>query len=134
MYNSTSGLNQSTVSSSVLPLDISKVRSLTLDKWEPSLLNFLISIGNERLNSSVWASMVPADQTRPGEGPDWIGREAWILAKYRDKKFIPPTAATKEQMVVALHTAVKEGELDRASLALLPLKLQVHSNLLSPLV
>lgn len=90
------------------------MRSLTLDKWEPSLLYFLISVGNERVNSGIWSATATEQQlNKPGEATDWLGREALILAKYREKKFVPPTTSTKEQLLVALHSSVAEGQLDR---------------------
>ena len=96
------------------------MRSLTLDKWEPTLLHFLTTVGNEKANSLVWAAAVPAEQHRPPETTDWLGREAWILAKYRDKKFVPPLpfGQTKQSLVPFLHKAVLNCELDRTRLIL----------------
>lgn len=90
------------------------MRSLTLDKWEPTLLHFFLSVGNERANARTYAAVVPAEQARPVESCDHATREAWISAKYREKKFVPaiPAGQTKQTLVGALHKAVLAGELE----------------------
>lgn len=44
--------------------DISKVRSLSLDQWEPDLLDMMCGLGNDAVNS-VYEANIPEDRTKP---------------------------------------------------------------------
>jgi len=66
---------------------ISKIRSLTLDKWEPQLLQVQKFLGNtigNRLLESDLSETVP----RPEPDATREERDAFIAAKYRDKRFV----------------------------------------------
>ncbi|XP_046391435.1 arf-GAP with coiled-coil, ANK repeat and PH domain-containing protein 2 [Ischnura elegans] len=65
----------------------SKVRSLTLDAWEPEILKVMAELGNEIVNRAYEAD-VPADFARAT--PNCAGniREAWIKAKYVERRFV----------------------------------------------
>jgi len=43
---------------------MSKVRSITLDSWEPELLKVMTELGNERVNH-IFEAVVGDDYTRP---------------------------------------------------------------------
>ncbi|CAH0555934.1 unnamed protein product [Brassicogethes aeneus] len=70
-----------------LGVHYSKVRSLTLDDWEPEIIKVMAELGNNVVNK-IYEANVPEDFTRASE--DCIGavRESWIRAKYVDKKFV----------------------------------------------
>lgn len=69
----------------------SKVRSLTLDAWEPEVLRVLFELGNETVNQ-VYEADIPdnAEIERATENCDRTQREAWIRAKYVDRRFVLP--------------------------------------------
>jgi Arf-GAP/coiled-coil/ANK repeat/PH domain-containing protein len=66
---------------------ISKVRSLTLDVWEPVTVNLMAKLGNELVNEvlekklAATKKLISPTSTRPE-------REAFIAAKYRDHAFL----------------------------------------------
>ena len=84
---------------------MSKVRSVTLDAWEPELLKVMSELGNNTVNRIYLATytesnngdLSPPDPTSPtapallpratphGDRPS---REAWIKAKYVEKRFV----------------------------------------------
>lgn len=74
---------------------ITKVRSMTLDtkSWEPELLWFMRSVGNDAFNS-VFEQMKPEDLVKPRRSADREKRENYIKRKYVDKEFLPPAHST----------------------------------------
>jgi len=73
-----------------LGVHISKMRSLHLDKWDPDVLNFVISIGNVRANQ-IFEFRVQAPWSKPLAKSDRDSKEKWIRAKYQQKLFIDPS-------------------------------------------
>jgi len=70
---------------------ISKVRSLTLDHWDPELLMYMTQLGNTRANQFFECRAMQFDQSlRPTENSKTEDRKVWINMKYKEKKFIPP--------------------------------------------
>ncbi|KAF8819623.1 GTPase activating protein for Arf protein [Cardiosporidium cionae] len=71
-----------------LGVHISKVRSLTLDKWQPVWIETIKAIGNT-LSKSFYEYQLPKDFVKPvaGEPPRVI--ENWIRNKYQHKRFVP---------------------------------------------
>ncbi len=69
-----SGLHRS------LGVHISKVRSVALDKWEPSFVQNMAAIGNTKSNAYFEAALPP--QERIAEFTDAKRREEFIRAKY----------------------------------------------------
>ncbi|XP_076805780.1 arf-GAP with coiled-coil, ANK repeat and PH domain-containing protein 2-like isoform X2 [Clavelina lepadiformis] len=68
-----------------LGVHISKVRSLTLDDWEPEVLKIMLSLGNERVNEIYTANLSSADAIKPNcSNKD---RNVFIRAKYAECKF-----------------------------------------------
>ncbi|KAJ8974164.1 hypothetical protein NQ317_013121 [Molorchus minor] len=70
-----------------LGVHYSKVRSLTLDDWEPEIIKVMAELGNSLVNK-IYEAHVPEDFTRASEHCIGAIRESWIRAKYVDKKFI----------------------------------------------
>ncbi|CAH1773761.1 unnamed protein product [Owenia fusiformis] len=68
---------------------MSKVRSVTLDSWEPELLKVMAELGNTIINR-IYEADVPESSTitRATSHCNRNVREAWIRAKYVDKSFM----------------------------------------------
>ena len=75
-----------------LGVHYSKVRSLTLDCWEPEILRVMIELGNEMVNKVYEGNYDPmtSDVERATENCEQTVRETWIKAKYIEKKFVLP--------------------------------------------
>ncbi|XP_072776721.1 arf-GAP with coiled-coil, ANK repeat and PH domain-containing protein 1 isoform X2 [Taeniopygia guttata] len=71
-----------------LGVHLSKVRSLTLDSWEPELVKLMCSLGNRALNGIYEARVEEMGVKRPPPGCSQAQRESWIRAKYVEKKFL----------------------------------------------
>lgn len=65
----------------------SKVRSLTLDDWEPEIIKVMAELGNVIVNK-IYEANVLQGYTSPSENCTGAVREAWIRAKYVDKLFV----------------------------------------------
>ncbi|KAJ8914563.1 hypothetical protein NQ315_010027, partial [Exocentrus adspersus] len=70
-----------------LGVHYSKVRSLTLDDWEPEIIKVMAELGNSLVNK-IYEANVPDDFVRASEHCIGAVREAWIRAKYVDKVFV----------------------------------------------
>ncbi|KAL5285293.1 ACAP2 family protein [Megaselia abdita] len=72
-----------------LGVHYSKVRSLTLDAWESENIKVMMELGNEVVNK-IYEATVPdnCDMRPPSENCDNSVREAWIRAKYVEKRFL----------------------------------------------
>ncbi|KAG7188432.1 hypothetical protein KM043_008078 [Ampulex compressa] len=73
-----------------LGVHYSKVRSLTLDDWEPEILKVMAELGNTVVNNVYEALPVPANIVRATPKCTSNIREIWIKAKYVDRKFVKP--------------------------------------------
>uniref|UniRef100_A0A8C1UX28 Arf-GAP with coiled-coil, ANK repeat and PH domain-containing protein n=1 Tax=Cyprinus carpio TaxID=7962 RepID=A0A8C1UX28_CYPCA len=69
-------------------LQCSKVRSLTLDSWEPELLKLMCELGNSIINHIYEGSYEEQGLKKPGPSSSRQEKEAWIKAKYVEKKFL----------------------------------------------
>lgn len=71
---------------------LSKVRSLTLDHWEPEIVRVMNELGNEVVNKVYEATYdeLMSEIERATEFCDDDVRKKWIYAKYVDKKFVLP--------------------------------------------
>lgn len=67
----------------------SKVRSLTLDAWEPEIIKVMMELGNQIVNR-VYEARVDESVQRATDNCDDSVREAWIKAKYVEKRFVLP--------------------------------------------
>ncbi|OAD59767.1 Arf-GAP with coiled-coil, ANK repeat and PH domain-containing protein 2 [Eufriesea mexicana] len=73
-----------------LGVHYSKVRSLTLDDWEPEILKVMAELGNTVVNNVYEALPIPSDIIRATPKCNGNIREAWIRTKYVDRKFVKP--------------------------------------------
>ncbi|XP_015990793.1 arf-GAP with coiled-coil, ANK repeat and PH domain-containing protein 2 isoform X7 [Rousettus aegyptiacus] len=70
-----------------LGVHFSKVRSLTLDTWEPELLKLMCELGNDVINRVYEANLgkMGIKKPQPGQRQE---KEAYIRAKYVERKFV----------------------------------------------
>ncbi|XP_006863422.1 PREDICTED: arf-GAP with coiled-coil, ANK repeat and PH domain-containing protein 1 [Chrysochloris asiatica] len=71
-----------------LGVHFSKVRSLTLDSWEPELVKLMCELGNVVINQIYEARVDDMAVKKPGPSCSRQEKEAWIHAKYVEKKFL----------------------------------------------
>ncbi|XP_064253578.1 arf-GAP with coiled-coil, ANK repeat and PH domain-containing protein 3 [Passer domesticus] len=71
-----------------LGVHCSKVRSLTLDSWEPELLKLMCELGNNTMNQIYEAQCEELGLKKPTAGSSRQDKEAWIKDKYVEKKFL----------------------------------------------
>ncbi|KAL6263637.1 hypothetical protein P5V15_006422 [Pogonomyrmex californicus] len=71
-----------------LGVHYSKVRSLTLDDWEPEILKVMAELGNSVVNSIYEALPISSDIIKATPKCNGNVREAWIKSKYVDRKFV----------------------------------------------
>ncbi|XP_056228897.1 arf-GAP with dual PH domain-containing protein 1 isoform X2 [Seriola aureovittata] len=69
--------------------DISKVKSLSLSRWEDHEMQFMAENGNELMKSKYEAA-VPVYYYKPTHKDCQVLREQWIRAKYERKEFSEP--------------------------------------------
>lgn len=101
-----------------LGVHYSKVRSLTLDGWEPEILKVMMELGNDVINQIYEANYMYNTQEnidynasnseynsfcvrRATSDCDISVRELWIKAKYIDRSFILPIEKLKNMKVIA---------------------------------
>ncbi|XP_051047264.1 arf-GAP with coiled-coil, ANK repeat and PH domain-containing protein 2 isoform X1 [Phodopus roborovskii] len=115
-----------------LGVHFSKVRSLTLDTWEPELLKLMCELGNDVINRVYEAKLekMGIKKPQPGQRQE---KEAYIRAKYVERKFVDkysvlssPSEQEKRvssksceerrlsQVRVSVHTAVAAVNSDEA--------------------
>ncbi|GMR44562.1 hypothetical protein PMAYCL1PPCAC_14757, partial [Pristionchus mayeri] len=87
---------------------ISKVRSLKFDEWPVEYLSVMRSIGNACANR-LWECRLPADE-RPRADATPDEREAFIRAKYVDKRYLAPLADGQTAIGGQLIGAVLSGD------------------------
>uniref|UniRef100_A0AAY5EJA2 Arf-GAP with coiled-coil, ANK repeat and PH domain-containing protein n=1 Tax=Electrophorus electricus TaxID=8005 RepID=A0AAY5EJA2_ELEEL len=75
-----------------LGVHCSKVRSLTLDSWEPELLKLMCELGNGVINHIYEGTCEEQGLKKPGPNSPRQEKEAWIKAKYVEKKFLKKMA------------------------------------------
>ncbi|XP_034945730.1 arf-GAP with coiled-coil, ANK repeat and PH domain-containing protein 2 [Chelonus insularis] len=73
-----------------LGVHYSKVRSLTLDDWEPEILKVMAELGNNVVNNVYEAITISPDIQKATPKCSSNIRESWIKAKYVDRKFVKP--------------------------------------------
>ncbi|XP_074190414.1 arf-GAP with coiled-coil, ANK repeat and PH domain-containing protein 3 isoform X4 [Rhinolophus sinicus] len=81
-----------------LGVHCSKVRSLTLDSWEPELLKLMCELGNSTVNQIYEAQCEGPGSRKPSASSPRQDKEAWIKDKYVEKKFLRklPSAPARE--------------------------------------
>nr|XP_009687309.1 PREDICTED: arf-GAP with coiled-coil, ANK repeat and PH domain-containing protein 2 isoform X3 [Struthio camelus australis] len=81
-----------------LGVHFSKVRSLTLDSWEPELLKLMCELGNDVINRIYEAKLEKVGVKKPQPGSQRQEREAYIRAKYVERKFVEKQLAAVPQL------------------------------------
>ncbi|XP_051982734.1 arf-GAP with coiled-coil, ANK repeat and PH domain-containing protein 1 [Xyrauchen texanus] len=71
-----------------LGVHFSKVRSLTLDSWEPELVRLMCELGNTAINKIYEARIDEITIKKPHPSNPRQDKESWIRSKYVEKKFI----------------------------------------------
>lgn len=102
-------------------VQVSKVRSLTLDAWEPEHIRLMELLGNEVVNK-VYLAKVANSPVPLAAKPDSSRavREAWIKAKYVKRKFIDknPKRSLIKQLFPHFKTKQKRKLMLRTNRAL----------------
>eukprot|EP01122_Echinamoeba_exundans_P012316 TRINITY_DN5108_c0_g1_i1.p1 TRINITY_DN5108_c0_g1~~TRINITY_DN5108_c0_g1_i1.p1 ORF type:complete len:859 (+),score=164.18 TRINITY_DN5108_c0_g1_i1:2804-5380(+) len=73
-----------------LGVHISKVRSLTLDKWDKEQVEFMRKMGNINANA-IWEKHVPSYRQKPTPKSTLEERKFWIHSKYVKRDFFDRT-------------------------------------------
>ncbi|XP_016055515.1 PREDICTED: arf-GAP with coiled-coil, ANK repeat and PH domain-containing protein 2 isoform X3 [Miniopterus natalensis] len=71
-----------------LGVHFSKVRSLTLDTWEPELLKLMCELGNDVINRVYEANVEKMGIKKPQPEQSTQEKQAYIKAKYVERKFV----------------------------------------------
>lgn len=71
-----------------LGVHCSKVRSVTLDSWEAELLRMMCELGNNVINRIYEATCREQGLQKPSPSSSRQEKEAWIRAKYVERKFL----------------------------------------------
>ncbi|XP_063352010.1 arf-GAP with coiled-coil, ANK repeat and PH domain-containing protein 2-like isoform X1 [Pelmatolapia mariae] len=91
-----------------LGVHFSKVRSLTLDTWEPELLKLMCELGNKVINQIYEARREELGARKPQPGDPRHEVEAYIKAKYVDRRFVRrPSDEELRSKVVSLSKQEK---------------------------
>lgn len=106
-----------------LGVHFSKVRSLTLDSWDPEQLKLLCVLGNDVINSIYEARCAEEDRVKPRADSPRPEKETWIKEKYVDRRFVkdgssPETQIGRENAGRQLHLAASQGDLVSMAAAL----------------
>nr|XP_056708070.1 arf-GAP with coiled-coil, ANK repeat and PH domain-containing protein 2 [Euleptes europaea] len=83
-----------------LGVHFSKVRSLTLDSWEPELLKLMCELGNDVINRVYEARNEKMGVKKPHPGSQRQEKEAYVRAKYVDRRFVERGPSSSESPAV----------------------------------
>ncbi len=91
---------------------ISKVRSLTMDKWPEGTLRYMKSVGNRKANE-FWEARLPADAAqRLKPTSNQQERTEFITQKYEKKRYaLESPLTTRSEVNAALFNAIREVDL-----------------------
>ncbi|TVF92424.1 Arf-GAP with coiled-coil, ANK repeat and PH domain-containing protein 2 [Bagarius yarrelli] len=93
----------------------SKVRSLTLDSWEPELLKLMCELGNELINQIYEARRGDMGWKKPQPGDPRQDIEAYIRAKYVERKFVRKQESQEQRakvMMLSKHDKHLKGSME----------------------
>ncbi|XP_036002303.1 arf-GAP with coiled-coil, ANK repeat and PH domain-containing protein 1 [Fundulus heteroclitus] len=88
-----------------LGVHFSKVRSLTLDSWEPELIKLMCELGNSVINRIYEARIDEITIKKPHSSSPRGDKESWIRSKYVEKKFIQKLPETGRTTVLRRSSA-----------------------------
>ena len=97
-----------------LTTTISKVRSLTLDRLEPLILDLMSTIGNDQVNKVLEENLPPDQKISPSATKE--EREAFIIKKYKNKEFatkikVDMKKAIKERNIADVFIGIANGQI-----------------------
>jgi len=97
-----------------LTTTISKVRSLTLDRLEPMIMDLMSTIGNDKVNSILEANLPPDQKISPSATKE--EREAFIIKKYKNKEFVVKNtinvkSAIRQRKIMDVFTGIATGQI-----------------------
>ncbi|GCB61685.1 hypothetical protein scyTo_0004138 [Scyliorhinus torazame] len=104
-----------------LGVHFSKVRSLTLDSWEPELLKLMCALGNSVINRIYEAQVDEMHFKKPNAGDSRLEKESWIKAKYVEKRFVQKTyriSSSEQKSPVLPLSSQTEGTPEKSSKSL----------------
>ncbi|KAB0391784.1 hypothetical protein E2I00_000488 [Balaenoptera physalus] len=110
-----------------LGVHFSKVRSLTLDTWEPELLKLMCELGNDVMNRVYEADVekMGIKKPQPGQRQE---KEAYIRAKYVERKFVDKYSISSSPPEQEKKIASKSCEEKRLSISKLGTSEQVRAS------
>ncbi|KAM3857426.1 arf-GAP with coiled-coil, ANK repeat and PH domain-containing protein 1 [Diretmus argenteus] len=88
-----------------LGVHFSKVRSLTLDSWEPELIKLMCELGNTAINRIYEARIDEITIKKPNPSSPRGDKESWIRSKYVEKKFIQKLPETGRNQLLRRSSA-----------------------------
>jgi len=87
---------------------ISKVRSFTLDKWEPEIIQLMKDIGNQNFNKIYESNLGSTKKLEPTS--DRAAREKFIRAKYSERQFVISTTVSEGDLNRRLYSAAEDNK------------------------
>lgn len=110
-----------------LGVHFSKVRSLTLDTWEPELLKLMCELGNDVINRVYEAKLdkMGIKKPQPGQRQE---KEAYIRAKYVERKFVDKDSTLSSPFEQEKRIISKSCEEQRLSHSRVSVHTSVKSN------
>lgn len=96
---------------------ISKVRSCTMDLWEPEQIAFMQTMGNER-GKAIYEALLPPDYGKPGESEDSQLVLQWIRTKYEKRRYYSLSGAAASTTTSAARAAKPSDGSDILTLAM----------------
>uniref|UniRef100_A0A665V5D4 Arf-GAP with coiled-coil, ANK repeat and PH domain-containing protein n=1 Tax=Echeneis naucrates TaxID=173247 RepID=A0A665V5D4_ECHNA len=94
-----------------LGVHFSKVRSLTLDSWEPELIKLMCELGNTVINRIYEARIDEITIKKPHPSSPRGDKESWIRSKYVEKKFIHKLPETGRNPPLRRSSTIKRPPL-----------------------
>jgi len=80
-----------------LGVHVSKVKSLILDDWDKELVKLMLALGNNLINCTLEENLDERGVKRPTANSPASEREAWIRAKYVEKRFVIRTQVKADE-------------------------------------
>jgi hypothetical protein len=88
-----------------LGVQVSKVRSIYLDNWEPEAVAYMRTMGNKKVNE-IWESKVPSYREKPQKNATREKRMFWIVSKYVKKEFFDWSRASEANVNPENHQSI----------------------------
>ncbi|XP_070800996.1 arf-GAP with coiled-coil, ANK repeat and PH domain-containing protein 2 isoform X3 [Pituophis catenifer annectens] len=101
-----------------LGVHFSKVRSLTLDSWEPELLKLMCELGNSVINRVYEGNREKMGAKKPHPGSQRQEKEEYIRAKYVDRRFVSPADPEGKPTLTPSQEGKKPGSPENTAASL----------------